>query len=148
MFKVFSRAIVMLMLLGSFSACSSRSTGAGRAFYYWKTGNYSLDRAELGYLRDQKIQKLYVKFFDVSTDPVLGPVPLSKTDLHIWDYEYSYESDSIFRDEMTHLEIIPVVYLKNEVFLNVTHGCLDTLADNITLCRYFPSSKNFIISIF
>ncbi|MBZ4034465.1 hypothetical protein K6T82_06790 [Flavobacterium sp. 17A] len=68
-------------------------------------------------LNDLKIRKLYIKFFEIDHNEVYGDFPISKTSLRI------YQQDS--------LDIVPTVYIKNEVFKNTSRERLDTLANNV-----------------
>ncbi|MGN6494089.1 MAG: hypothetical protein ACTHLE_18995 [Agriterribacter sp.] len=65
-----------------------------------------------------------MKVFEVGNDRVWGNAPVSKTSLRInkWD--------------SVNAEIIPVVFLKNEVLHHISKVALDSLADNVNhLCR-------------
>ncbi|MBX3257267.1 MAG: hypothetical protein KF862_24285 [Chitinophagaceae bacterium] len=100
-------------------ACKTKPVIVQPSFYFWKSNNYGLSDAERKYLDTLNIQKLYVKFFEVAPDPVFGNAPIAKTSLHISKW------DSI------NAEIIPVVFIKNEIFLHVSKAGLDSLADNL-----------------
>ncbi|MBB4803045.1 hypothetical protein HNP37_003120 [Flavobacterium nitrogenifigens] len=73
---------------------------------------------ETSLIRDLKIRKLYIKFFEIDHNEEYGDFPVSKTSLHF------YQLDS--------LDIVPTVYIKNEVFKNTNRQRLDTLASNVT----------------
>lgn len=88
------------------------------SFYFWKSNSYSLSRAERLYMDSLHIQKLYAKIFEVASDRVWGNAPVSKTSL------------SIFSWDSLNVEIIPVVFIKNEVLKNISKSGLDSLADN------------------
>lgn len=88
-----------------------------KAIYYWKSDNWRISNKEDSIREKQKINKMYVKFFEVDYSDAMGNFPISKTQL------YLYNLDSI--------DIVPTVYLKNVVFLKSNHGSLDTLADNV-----------------
>lgn len=88
-----------------------------RAFYYWKSDNWNISQKEDSIREMQKVNKLYVKFFEVDYSDAMGNFPISKTQL------YLYKLDSI--------NIVPTVYIKNAVFLKSNQASLDTLADNI-----------------
>jgi hypothetical protein len=129
--KIFLKATLIFALLCSFLSCSTGKTEVERAFYYWKSSEYSLTRDELSCLRDLNIRKLYVKFFEVDYDSVLGAVPDSKTELHIWNYSQNYENDSLLVRTMSRLEIVPVIYIRNKVLRKMPEAGLDSLASNI-----------------
>src|ERR1039457_113732 len=110
--------ILIFLFFSSFISCKSPTIKTERAFYYWKNSKYSLDKNELLCLKNNAIQKLYVKFFEVDYDAILGAIPTAKTELHIWNYASSFSEDSIFNATMSNLEIIPTVYIKNKTLLS------------------------------
>ena len=130
-----------------FSGCmNSKMSGlrVERAFYFWKNNRYSLNDDELLCIKNQQIQKLYVKFFEVEKNSLFGTVPTAKTELNIWDNYYDHENDSVFINTMKNLEIIPTVYIRNEIFLSATSGSIDTLADNMNFLikKYYTDHMN------
>lgn len=73
------------------------------AFYYWKTV-FKLSPAEKSVLTPAHINKIYLRYFDVAIDSETNqPFPVSV--IH-------------FEDSTSGLEIVPVIYIKNEVMLN------------------------------
>ncbi len=107
----------MLLACCFLLSCSHKAEHVERAFYYWKSGyNYSTEK-ETQLLRNLEVQKLYVKFFEVEKNDVMGNIPVAKTSFSIYDIDS--------------LSLVPTVYIRNEVFKNCTHGSLDTLADNV-----------------
>jgi hypothetical protein len=139
MSKIASGLILAALLLSLLTSCRKHPVNIDRGYYYWKSSKYNLERDELSSLKDQSIQKLYLKFFEVDLDPMLGAVPSSKTEIHIWDYSFNSTSDSALVKTMSALEIIPTVYIENKVFRGSSTGSLDTLADNIIylIDRYY-----------
>jgi hypothetical protein len=65
------------------------------SFYYWKT-QFSLNEFEKKTLTEQKVQKLYVRFFDVDQTGPISPIQ--------------------FNDDTSGYEIVPVIYIKNRTF--------------------------------
>lgn len=129
--KTRNKLITLLcgLLLLACTGTTHRTTTVERAFYYWKSDPYALDQNELDQLKNLQVEKLYVKFFEVEKDPVFGVAPVAKSSLHLWSY-YS-ESDTLLANTMSLLEIIPTVFIRNEVLLDVSPALLDTLAVNI-----------------
>lgn len=73
------------------------------SFYYWKTV-FQLSPSEKQILKTNGVTKLYIRYFDISLDPkTKKPVP---------------ESPIVFKQKTDNFIIVPVVYIKNEVFLN------------------------------
>jgi hypothetical protein len=110
-----------LLLLGFISvfcfSCSNKVENVERAFYYWKSDDYSFSDKEDSLVDKLKVKKFYVKFFEVDHSDAMGNYPISKTELHF------YRRDS--------LNIVPTVYLRNAIFIKASKGSLDTLADNV-----------------
>jgi hypothetical protein len=100
--------------------CHKKAPVVLPSFYYWKNNVYNLSETERNYLDTFQIKKLYVKYFEVARDSLWGNAPVTKTSLHIehWD--------------SVRTEIIPVVFIRNEVMLRSQKHALDSLADNIS----------------
>lgn len=101
-------------------ACQKKAPVIIPSFYFWKNNAYNLSTAEKHVLDTFHIKKLYVKYFEVSRDSLWGNAPVAKTSLKIKQW-----------DSVT-AEIIPVIFIKNEVMLRSNKQALDSLADNIT----------------
>ena len=72
------------------------------SFYYWKT-TFKLSQKEREMLSSQKVEELYVRFFDVDWDAASGQaLPVGMISM----------SDSVVRD----YRIVPVVFITNKVF--------------------------------
>lgn len=103
-----------------------------RAFYYWKSNESSFKEEEKILIDTLKIKKVYVKFFEVIHDETLGNIPVSKTELNSFSW-------IDINDKKDSLEIIPTVFIKNDVFLKSSKSELDTLASNVNYLvkKYF-----------
>ena len=98
-------------------SCSHKAEHVERAFYYWKSDyDYTRDE-EKNLVRNLNVEKLYVKFFEVEKNHVMGNIPVAKTSYNMYDIDS--------------LSLVPTVYIRNEVFKGCTQGSLDTLADNV-----------------
>lgn len=116
------KKILFLPLL--FLLFSCENTKVERAFYYWKSNDYSASsNKEKDILVNQDIKKLYVKFFEVDYSDAMGSYPISKTSFSL----YSYCDEK----KTPHYEVIPTVYIKNIVFQKSNEKDLDKLADNV-----------------
>lgn len=92
-----------------------------RAFYYWKS-NFQLSTPEKKLLLDTlHISKLYIKYFDVIwNEAEQKAVPVA---------DLNYKTAPI---ELASIEFIPTVFIRNDVFLNVTDTVqLDSLASRV-----------------
>ncbi|MGC4039244.1 MAG: hypothetical protein QM710_00180 [Flavobacterium sp.] len=115
------------LILCFFSACQKRDKieDTERAFYYWKSDQSGLDAKEQSLLDTLKIKKLYIKFFEVKYDATMGNIPFAKTG---FDGYYYRNPD---KPKPT-LNLIPTVFIKNDVFLKSSRSELDTLANNVS----------------
>lgn len=106
----------LLILL---SACQpTKPRTVTPAFYHWKT-SLALGPSERAYLEAISCKKLYVKVLDVGRDPATGKiVPLSRLEI----------SDTT---GLASLEMIPTVFITNEVFKDISEDQLEWLAAQI-----------------
>ncbi len=118
--RAFAALLGSCLLLGTGVSYFQRGSELppSRAFYYWKT-QWAPSPEISAALDSHKIEKLYLRFFDVEWDPtrnatfpvsaleVRGPLP------------------------KTGVELIPVVYLTNAVFLNIPFAKVESLADHV-----------------
>ena len=73
------------------------------SFYYWKTV-FNLSETEKTILSENKVSKLYIRYFDIDLDPkTKKPIP---------------NAPIIFTIEPTNFIVTPVIYIKNQVMLN------------------------------
>jgi hypothetical protein len=94
-----------------------RTAPPTKAFYYWKT-EWSASPKLLETLEKNDVGKLYVRFFDVVWDDASNaPYPVSSI---------KFESPV-----PAHVEIIPVVYIVNKVFLEMPYADVELLADRV-----------------
>jgi hypothetical protein len=90
------------MLIAVVASCSAREPEGPpprRAFYYWRT-TLKLSPVELRALDELHVERLYMRMFDVEPGPD-GPSLVGKI---------------AGSDPIPHVDIVPVVYLENEVF--------------------------------
>src|SRR5262245_29483934 len=110
-------AVVLAVAFGLVWTRSGANSAPGRAFYFWKTqwvGSPQL----LASLEQSAIDTLYVRFFDVGWDDAgKAAQPIS-----------ALEFQSSLPDGV---EIVPVVYIVNNVFLNIPYRDIEELAHNV-----------------
>lgn len=117
---------------GKPNAETDRKKVVQRGFYYWKNNSNALTPAEQKAMNNLGVDKLYLKFFEVRADEVFGAVPYAKT--------------SLSADRYTHdkaVELIPTVYIRNDVFADTSGVNLDTLAGNIAFLVYKYQRERF-----
>lgn len=110
-----------------------------RGIYYWQSDSYGLFEEDFSTLEQLALNKLYVKAFEIHYDPTLGVIPASKTSLTINTYEVPHEQipeetgKEGYEEEQVSvlykkLEVIPCIYIKNEVFQRQNAIAHDSLA--------------------
>ena len=82
------------------------------SFYYWKT-NYQLTAMEQEAIKENNVQKIYIRYFDIDLD-IKTKEAFPRTPIH-------------FIQKPTIKNIVPVVYIKNEVML-ASSIVIDSLA--------------------
>lgn len=108
-----SLALLILVTL-IISSCGGEKLKPFVSFYYWKS-NYQLDSTERNVLKENNVQQLYVRYFDIVYDETLkvaipaAPVRLTKTDIVN--------------------PIVPVVFIRNKVFEQLDSIAIYKLAD-------------------
>ena len=84
------------------------------AFYHWKTQSTLSDFEKL-YLKSLKVEKLYVRLFDIDWDETKQfPMPLAST--------------NTLKDIGDNIEIVPTIYITNKTFSKIADNQLDTLS--------------------
>lgn len=106
--------LLILSLLMAIGCAVPPEQEVHAAFYHWKT-NFQPENSTLQTLQGLKVQRLYVKYFDVDWSEARGqPVPMAKVR---WD--------SVPRPG---LEIVPTVYITNRTWERLSPPACDTLA--------------------
>lgn len=95
---------ILVVLVVSLLLCSCKQKQLPQlSFYYWKT-NFNLSTDEVSLLRENKVKKLYIRYFDIN--------------LRESSAEAFPETPIRFSYSPNNFTVIPVVYIKNKVFLN------------------------------
>ena len=100
---------LLMLLITLLVACSAKTEKINTAFYFWRT-SFSLTETEQQYLKDLDVKKLYIRYFDVALQNNQA-IPVAPV---------------VFNQKPSGYNIVPVVYIKNEVFLQ--NGSVDSLA--------------------
>ncbi len=115
--KSFINLIITLTVSTFIFISCSKKHETQPSFYFWKT-NFSLSDIESECLKNNNVKILYVRFFDVDLNAETNnAIPLGVID--------SLENKS------QHINIIPVVFITNRTFLNLSNTQIKTLASNI-----------------
>lgn len=130
--------ILALLCSALFSCTQNKVEHVERAFYYWKSHEWRNSTSiERNILDSTEVKKVYVKFFEVEKNSVMGNIPISKTNFRMYNMPDS-------------LTIVPTVYLHNNVFSKTDKAALDALADNVNFLigkytsEYFGSARPMI----
>ncbi len=105
---------VCISVIFVFSSCNKNTLKPKVSFYYWRTV-FNLNQTEKQILKNNNVEKIYVRYFDVDLNGKNIPFP---------------ESPVFFQQKPDNIDIVPVVYIKNKVMLQKNIN-LDSLAKNI-----------------
>lgn len=122
---------LFLSLLICFLVSKLKQVEPISAFYFWENNSKSLSILEDEAIHKLNVKKLYIKFFEVEKSDALGLIPTAKSELHL---------DLKNKEE---IEIIPTIYIRNEVFKKVSIAELQKLASNINKLVEKRYQKNF-----
>lgn len=103
---------LLMLLVTLLVACSAKTEKISTAFYFWRT-TFSLTQTEQQYLKDLEVKKLYIRYFDVASQNNEA-IPVAPV---------------VFNQKPSGYNIVPVVYIKNEVFLQ--NDAADSLATKV-----------------
>ena len=107
--------ILSFVELVFFISCQKQPRQVNTSFYHWKT-DFHLSDFEKNYCNQLKINKLYVRLFDVDWDEASHfPKPIAIV-------------NSL---EKTDWEIIPTIFITNKTFTQLADNQVDTLAELI-----------------
>jgi hypothetical protein len=115
-------SILLLFISIVFWSCSNKENkieNVERAFYYWKSSSYFDDESVKG-INKLKVKKIYYKLFEVDYNEAMGNFP----------YQKNYPNYYTFRD-LDSVNVVPTVFIRNEIFQYNDEKSLDKLADNI-----------------
>lgn len=124
------KKILLLFLLLLMISCSKQSHH-DFSFYYWRT-NLTLNSIEKEVLKKSTVPYIYTRFFDIEkVGEKYQPIAVITKDA-------SFQTDK---------EIVPVVFIKNDVFYDITLEEINFLAENVsTLIKRKQMDFGFKIS--
>lgn len=125
--KILKKLFYTLFICIAFFSCKKNSEQNTQiSFYHWRS-NFNLSSQEKDCLKNNACKTLYLKYFDVvKEEGKTKPVSI----IH-----FSGKTD---------LKVIPVIFIKNNVFINTKKNEIDTLVVNITQLINQINSKNNI----
>ncbi len=107
--------LLLFLLIG----CSEPKIEISRAFYFWENDTQFINEDEESTLEKLKIEKLYVKVFEVERiDGVITPIAKSSLKLDL-------PHNKVLK------ELIPCIYIQDDVFVKASKNQIKELAENI-----------------
>jgi hypothetical protein len=107
--------IILILFSTIFLICCTSENKNINSFYIWNT-NLRLNDTDLVFFEKNKIQNLYIRFFDV-----------------VWENNYKPIAELQISDTIPNIyNVIPVVYIKNEVLKNLSIAKIYDFADKLT----------------
>lgn len=132
------KKIILFVFISSFFiSCSNKESkveNVEKAFYYWKSTT-SFDNQSVKEINKLQVKKIYFKLFEVDYNETMGNFP----------YEKNSPSEYTF-DDLDSVNIVPTIFIKNEIFQYNTEKTLDKLADNMVFLidKYHKSGGKVI----
>lgn len=107
--------VLLLSLMTTLTSCSQvKPRTVERSIYYWRS-SFSLNKSEYYDLQSLKIQRIYLKFFDV-----------------IWEGKPIPEAEIRFKTKPSEsLDIVPTIFITNSTIKNLAIGDIKGLAEKI-----------------
>jgi hypothetical protein len=103
----------LLICIAFFSCKKNSEQNTQISFYYWRS-NFNLSAQEIECLKYNESKSIYLKYFDVAKeDGIVKPVSI---------IQFSKKPE---------LKVIPVIFIKNDVFAKSNKQQVDTLVNNI-----------------
>jgi len=104
--NILKAATVLIGIMVAFS-CQEKAATPKISFYYWKT-IFDLQAPEIASLKENQVEKLYVRYFDIGLKELKSGQKMAMP----------YAAIKFKNDLPLPLEIVPVVFIKNEVMLS------------------------------
>lgn len=127
------KKVLFLFFISSiFFSCKNENKvqNVERAFYYWKSSD-NISASIENKLLANKVNKIYVKFFEIDYSEAMGNYPYDKLGFY----------GNMFGGQ--DVSVVPTVFIKNEIFKYNTEKDLDLLADNIVFLINKRNTENF-----
>lgn len=129
------------MVLFSFSCHQFNHIKVNSGFYYWKSSSRFFDSIELSLLHITETKKLYIKFFEINRDKSLGNIPISKNELNLSYFSLEYYNN--YKEKFFDIDVIPTVYINNNVFKFSNKVELDSLVSNTLFLIHKKFESNY-----
>lgn len=122
------KAVLVIIIVLSIYSCK-KEEHLKIGFYYWRTV-FSLSVEEQNTISNLKVNKLYIRYFDLDliADSVIPVEPIQ------------------FASNFQRFEVIPVVYIKNKVFLSELHNGDELSNKTLKLIEAINKKHNITIN--
>lgn len=120
----------LLLFIFLFLSCQKQEKPT-ISFYYWKT-IFKLSESEKAILKNNQVQKLYVRYFDIDL--------LEKTN------EAFPKAPIQFQEKIKGFKVVPVIYIKNKVFLNSKINIEELAAKTNSFINQINTKNNIAIN--
>lgn len=121
------KAVLVIIILLSIYSCKKEER-MKIAFYYWRTV-FSLSVEEQNAINNLNVNKLYIRYFDLDlvADSVIPIEPIK------------------FASSLLGIKVVPVVYIKNKVFMSELHDGDQLSNKTLKLIEAINKKHNIII---
>ncbi len=120
--------LALILFTSSFLFSCSDKENIERAVYIWKA-KQSFEQHDAKFITSNKISKIYIRFFDTSTDGKGNSKPKSELKLK--------------GETPTNVEIIPTIFIENNVFLQLKKKDLNKLPKQILSKIFYIFKQRF-----
>lgn len=110
--QLFLALIIILWI-----SCNNAERRVEPSFYYWKQ-SYNLTNIEQNYLKELKVKKIYIRFFDIKWNK------LTKKPFLVAPISFKTSTPQF-------MEVIPTIYITNNTISNCSETQIEELADFI-----------------
>lgn len=116
--KILVKLVFIITVLLLVISCSSK-TEVTRGFYSWQSDYYLDEEENQKLFQSLEGERLYLKMFEVTYSNEQGAIPVAKTNMEL------------LNKYMSKGELVPCVFIENDVLKKLSKTKLEELADNI-----------------
>jgi hypothetical protein len=116
-------SVLFFTVLILLAACSHKPRQVNRAVYYWQNGNW-LSGEETRWMKQHDVSRVFAKMLDIDWDEVRGAYPVSLNNT-----EYFVRSISPL--DSLNLDVVPVIFITNKVFVHIDSTEIAKLATRV-----------------
>ena len=125
--KIYITILLLILILTSCNNNKTKEAEVERSMYVW-TSLTRFAYKDNKFLTDNNIKNIYIRFFDVEWNTIHGEIPIAELK---------------FKGYIDSVNIIPVVYIKNEVLKNIDTKDIDEFAKKLHFKIYQINDEYF-----